>query len=456
MNERESSGWFPSAAALSCDILLLWSVFAMMSFSEGGTILRLPSIFLWLGAALPCWALFRLFAARPRTVPALLLAGAVSLGLQLFVLFHWGARVSGAAAVLLALSAAGAAAHGWGLVFFPIRPSQTTLYLEFGALFFVYFLLFQSIWQPEPLQALPIFLTVVLSFLSLVCQRLSGGHRQSRGGRFSGVLSVLWVLLLLGGLSAGFLFFFSRAAGQGLMAVFRALFGAVSAVWNGITGFLLYLISLIPDSKTGGGISPGQAPLWEPPQRAAEEASALPPVVGYLILGAVVFFLIAIALKWLWSIRSVRIGGRRVPAASKVTRSKSRFWHGLGLWLARVLRGLAHRWRSFLLRDTPAGALYWLERHGRFHRLGRGRGETARRYLERLSFVAARQSRSDLAAPLLRLADWLDRACFGSGTFPAALSQRQLRDLRHGMKQVMREEHSRRILSFFHKKEAGA
>ena len=443
--EEESLGWFPSAAALCCDVFLLWTLFLMVTM-VGDDPLGLPSALVWAGALLAAWTLFRAFAAKPRTIPVLIGAGALAAGGQLAAVLLWGPSLTGGARLILAVAALLAAAHGGWLVFHPIRPSQTNLYLDAGALFLIYLLVIQNTWGASPEQLLPVFLVVVLSFLSLVCQRLSGGRRQVGGGGLLGAVSILWVLLVVGGLAIAFLLLFSESAGQGLVVFLSFVMKVIETVWQGFVSVLTFLLSLLPQAAPDGDLSS----IWDVPQagmpeEVPQEVYDLPDIVGYLVWGTFGALLVLAALRWLWQMRRVRISGRTAPPAPKIKRSRGHFLRGLAQALGRLGRALALTWRSFRLRNTPAGALAWLERRGRLHGLSRRKGETFRQYLERLAKAASGQEKPETAAALLYLAGWLELSCYSGTQPPAPPSPEKLRDLRRSMKQVMRGHQARSL-----------
>ena len=429
--EAGGRGWIPSAAAVCCDVLLLRSLLLFLALlDQEGRVQRLPSAALWAAAALVTWGLFRAFAAKPRALPALVLAGAAGVGAQLWVVLAWGgAQMSGVYALLLGAAVMAGALHGGWMIFHPVNAVQTGLYLDAGALLFLYFLAVPAPWEGDP-YLLHLLLAAAVSLLSLAWQRLSGGRMGARGGGLLGVLSILWGAALAAAFAAVFLIFFSEAAGRGLVALLDALERGVDLLLGALGAVISFLLSLLPQGAGGSG-SPylDQAQGAAPPAAAPEEVVEVSPILGMIFFGAMAALLVWAALRWLWRMRRVRVGGRAGAQAPVLRRSRGKLLHGLGLRLREMGRALGLLWRGVLLRNTPAGTLAWLERRGRLRGLGRRRGETIRAYLDRLARWAQGQERPEAAQGLRRLADWLDRSCYSPAP-PPPPSREELRRLR--------------------------
>ena len=423
--------WIPTAAAVLCDALLLRSCFLFVSLlDQEGAVVRLPSVLPWAAASLAVWGLWRLFTLRPRAVPALLLAGTAGAAAQLWAVLSWGGgELSGPYPLLLGLLVLAGAFHGGWLLFHPVGDFQTSLYLDFGALLFLYFLLVPSPWPEDPL-LLHLLLVMGVSLLSLAYQRLSGGRKGARGGGLLGVLAILWGAALAVGAAAVFLIFFSESAGQALVAILSAVEAVIEAALDGVGAVLSFLLSLLPEGEAGGSpyLDPVEiaGPGAELPPEEAGEGSA---ILGAIFLGGGALLVLWAAGSLLWRLRKVRLGGRAPGAGPALRRSRGDFLLGVKLWLRETGRSLRLRWLCFIRRDTPAGTLAWLERWGWLRGMGRRRGETIRSYLERLAAAGEERGDPESAAGLRRLAGWLELRCYSPDP-PPPPSKEELRALR--------------------------
>ena len=187
-------------------------------------------------------------------------------------------------------------------------------------------------------------------------------------------------------------------------------------MWGAFDRFFHWLASLFP--------APDVGPV-QPPEQIGETGGAgtdLTPVqvdpgllwaLGIALAAAVL--LLAVVLL----VRARRVRLRRAAAPRRGSRAAAvRAEGALRRRLDELLFRLRFRLAFALRRSSPTGLLVWLERWGARHHAPRGRGETYRAYLGRLSALPGPAEDGALPPALKALADCLDGQYFAGRRTP--------------------------------------
>ena len=262
------------------------------------------------------------------------------------------------------------------------------------------------------------FLAGVLGNLAcLLALRTFGGNREVvYGSLIRGGLLSLGLLAVIAGALVLFVRLFAGASRTALGVLLDGAAALGRGVWGAFDRFFHWLASLFP--------APDVGPV-QPPEQIGETGGAgtdLTPVqvdpgllwaLGIALAAAVL--LLAVVLL----VRARRVRLRRAAAPRRDSRAAAvRAEGALRRRLDELLFRLRFRLAFALRRSSPTGLLVWLERWGARHHAPRGRGETHRAYLGRLSALPGPAEDGALPPALKALADCLDGQYFAGRRTP--------------------------------------
>ena len=262
------------------------------------------------------------------------------------------------------------------------------------------------------------FLAGVLGNLAcLLALRTFGGNREVvYGSLIRGGLLSLGLLAVIAGALVLFVRLFAGASRTALGVLLDGAAALGRGVWGAFDRFFHWLASLFP--------APDVGPV-QPPEQIGETGGAgtdLTPVqvdpgllwaLGIALAAAVL--LLAVVLL----VRARRVRLRRAAAPRRGSRAAAvRAEGALRRRLDELLFRLRFRLAFALRRSSPTGLLVWLERWGARHHAPRGRGETHRAYLGRLSALPGPAEDGALPPALKALADCLDGQYFAGRRTP--------------------------------------
>ncbi len=399
--EKKSAGVFAAAVSLCADIVMLATLYWIFSYSEFNRVID-PGLALWLCFALAEFIAIRLFLRKERqidhaaglcagiyviqcVVTLLLIPKLPTLMSTLFALLFWG--VTAAFAFLRAKDG--------------IQPEKITLHFEGLILLGVCFLLVVQTTGISLNYILAYLPAIVLCLAALLAARTSGSE-QNQGSAWRGAVIVAGLVLLMGMLIGIFLLFASAPMGDIVAVIIGALWSALRWLGGMLNRFITWLLSLFPppeaDSLEGDGLS------TESPA-TGDMAIPLPENLPLYLLIAVIAVAVIAVIIWLilhrgtkTRVSRVSAGGPRRGRVKKTARSRS------------LLNRIAFFFKYITHRSTPEGWLIRCERWAARHRKGRGKGETPRAFLTRLSLAG-----EEAQSALLALADTLDERFYGAG-----------------------------------------
>jgi len=415
MAEKHTLSSAAMQLAIACDLCTL-TFFPVMS--RGLTLSRYP--FVLLPFSLLVYFADRLFLRRERPLAALIGLNALLAAAFAAAVFFFDRPegLSGSASLLfftlfLAVSA--------GL--FSLSPPSLHMQivtLDLTASLVLIFTGCLSVLNLSFLWALPACAGCVSALIGVVSRRVSRrlGHRD-------------WSILLLvfSALSA-LLFllvrFAAAPAGQGFLALWKALVRAVKFLLLLFWKAFVFLLSFMPEPEGGSSALPSPPEMLVP----AEAELGGSPFVAVLMLCLLAAAAVVMVCILLAKLGKLRIGGRSAaPNANSPRREKLSLWRAL----RRLLSDWKHRIRIRLFlwkhRNTPEGLFYTLVRRFRVGPWHKKDGETPREFLSRLRAGAGEDAA--LTAALDELIPAVDAALFSPSharkPFPhAALIRRKI------------------------------
>lgn len=393
--------------ALACCLVTLTYIFTLNDGTPGT---YYPQVLLAYAPLL--YGINRLFLRHERSLlTVVVLNGALWTALTVSVcVLEW---TSGATALITAAAfALCVTVRGACLAVEGIRLRSLILTLDLTSLLLVVFIAYLSACGKSVLWAIPIAAGFAASVLGMIANRMGrplGGREWGLiGGAF--LLITLAVLLLVGVAAA--------PVGQGLVALWSLLLRAGRLLLKLAGQFLLFLLSLLPDSKYDTPEA-----LFPMPEIVEQETPDPENPVILLILFVLLALLLAAFLVWcLRQLSRLRIGGtRRRVAASRHGRSRPSLWSALKQLFAARLRQL--RMLRFLRRhrDQPAGLYFILVRRCRMGPWHKRPGETPREFLTRLQSCAREDPQLEQA--LRALIPLVDQALYAPSSSPASVPQ---------------------------------
>ena len=383
---------------------------------RGGPTPRLAVVPLFLLGALLFLAA-RLLLERGAAVPVLAAVSAALTGAGLAAVLRLSVLPGAAAdifAVFLVLAAAGIALY---TAFQPVTVPRLLVQSDVLALCALWACLLEAAGALTAGDLLPFLAGVLGNLACLLALRTFGGNREVvYGSLIRGGLLSLGLLAVIAGALVLFVRLFAGASRTALGVLLDGAAALGRGVWGAFDRFFQWLASLFP--------APDVGPV-QPPEQIGGGGGAdsdLTPVqvdpgllwaLGIALAAAVL--LLAVVLL----VRARRVRLRRAAAPRRGSRAAAvRAEGALRRRLDELLFRLRFRLAFALRRSSPTGLLVWLERWGARHHAPRGRGETYRAYLGRLSALPGPAEDGALPPALKALADCLDGQYFAGRRTP--------------------------------------
>ena len=359
----------------------------------------------------------RLLLERGAAVPVLAAVSAALTGAGLAAVLRLSflpGPASAAFAVFLVLAAAGIALY---TAFQPVTVPRLLVQSDVLALCALWACLLEAAGALTAGDLLPFLAGVLGNLACLLALRTFGGNWEVvYGSLIRGGLLSLGLLAVIAGALVLFVRLFAGASRTALGVLLDGAAALGRGVWGAFDRFFQWLASLFP--------APDVGPV-QPPEQIGGGGGAdsdLTPVqvdpgllwaLGIALAAAVL--LLAVVLL----VRARRVRLRRAAAPRRGSRAAAvRAEGALRRRLDELLFRLRFRLAFALRRSSPTGLLVWLERWGARHHAPRGRGETYRAYLGRLSALPGPAEDGALPPALKALADCLDGQYFAGRRTP--------------------------------------
>ena len=359
----------------------------------------------------------RLLLERGVAVPVLAVTAVLLTGVGLAAVVRLSflpGPASAAFAVFLVLASAGISLYA---VFQPVTVSRLLVQSDVLTLCTLWACLLEAAGSLTAGDLLPFLAGVLGNLACLLALRTFGGNREVvYGSLIRGGLLSLGLLAVIAGALVLFVRLFAGASRTALGVLLDGAAALGRGVWGAFDRFFHWLASLFP--------APDVGPV-QPPEQIGETGGAgtdLTPVqvdpgllwaLGIALAAAVL--LLAVVLL----VRARRVRLRRAAAPRRDSRAAAvRAEGALRRRLDELLFRLRFRLAFALRRSSPTGLLVWLERWGARHHAPRGRGETYRAYLGRLSALPGPAEDGALPPALKALADCLDGQYFAGRRTP--------------------------------------
>jgi len=397
------ASWFCRTAVLLCNVAAMSFLYGVTSFKETGNI-QIPGLYIWIACIIACSFVLSLLSGKERSVRLLIAVNAVFFVIQCILSFVFISGYATVEGVLFSILF-------WLLSYYRcysmvkngVKQEQSADGFDLSVVILLLSIACGTMsTMGRNVMYLPA-IAAVLSLAGLICARASGGRERGDGRVISGSSLVVFAVLVIAGGAVGLIVLLAEPLRNGIKAVLSALLTAVKWVAETLTSLL---VRALPESDRGDALL-GDLGAGTGGEGAASdyffEVDWIPRFIVIAIIAAVVIFVV---------VRFV-LGGKRGHlgtfgrASVKKTYRKSRT-------LREVFSAFSARVRYFfdtiLHRNTARGLFAWLLKRGRAVRMPRGKGETPRAYLMRISEVYP-QNRE----PLHRLADILDEEFFSDG-----------------------------------------
>lgn len=398
--EKKNAGVFAAAVSLVSDIVMLATLYWIFSYTEFDRVID-PGLPLWLCFALAEFIAIRLFLRKERqidhaaalcvgiyviqcVVTLLLIPKLPSLMSSLFALLFWGVT-----AIFAFLRAKDGVAQ-----------EKITLRFEGLILLGVCFLLIVQITGISANYILVYLPAIVLCLAALLTSRTAGSE-QNQGSAWRGAVIIAGLIILMAALIGIFLLFASAPIGDIAAAVIGALWSALRWLGGMLNRFMTWLLSLLPTPEPVP--MEGEAMEGTSATNDGMDMPVLENMPLYLLIGIIAAAIIGVVV-WLILHRGAKARvSRAAVGGQRRSRPKARASRALLDRITFFLKYIAHR-------STPEGWLIRCERWAARHRKGRGKGETPRAFLTRLSLTD-----EEAQSALLALADTLDERFYGAG-----------------------------------------
>ena len=359
----------------------------------------------------------RLLLERGAAVPVLAAVSAALTGAGLAAVLRLSVLPGAAAdifAVFLVLAAAGIALY---TAFQPVTVPRLLVQSDVLALCALWACLLEAAGALTAGDLLPFLAGVLGNLACLLALRTFGGNREVvYGSLIRGGLLSLGLLAVIAGALVLFVRLFAGASRTALGVLLDGAAALGRGVWGAFDRFFQWLASLFP--------APDVGPV-QPPEQIGGGGGADSDLTPVQVDPGLLWALgIALAAADLWLavvllVRARRVRLRRAAAPRRGSRAAAvRAEGALRRRLDELLFRLRFRLAFALRRSSPTGLLVWLERWGARHHAPRGRGETYRAYLGRLSALPGPAEDGALPPALKALADCLDGQYFAGRRTP--------------------------------------
>ena len=291
---------------------------------------------------------------------------------------------------------------GW-LALNPIGLPGALVYVDASIVTLVIFTAYTAFSGVELIWNIPALCGFAAAILSVTACRggehLSGKSLVLLAGAFGAIFLVMWLLV---GVAAA-------PAGEGLVALWNLVTGAVQFVLDLAYRLLMAIVSLFPDPEPSTGV-----PLWDASGNfALEEQSAGEgnPIVALVMIVLQVAALVVLAIWVLAQMGKIKLGKKPVGAPKPSEgRERPSLWRGLRTLVASWAEFVRLRLFLWKNRRTPKGLYFFLVHRCRMGPWHKRPGETPREFLLRLAQSA--QDQPELAAALEELARDVDEALY--------------------------------------------
>ena len=372
---------------------------------------------------------------------SLLLILDILLGAACFALFWTGLTITPempvtrlAFTVLFLLSLGAALYIAWD----PVRSGTVIGCFDWMVVLLIVYLAMQKqnlTLLPVQVPALCAF-AMALSFVTMIRIRLdrTGASGASVGNAGAGriLFAVLIVLIagaavLIAFAASGMLHGLSTAVWAAASAAGSAALLLIGQLYRLLEAAVLWLLQWLPGGEIEGDGS--ETAAAEETSASAEMAAGAVPMWFYVLIAVLAAALVLFLLYRLRRIRmDKRTGTQREADAVRTGGLKQ----ALLLWIAAVRARVTLMMHYRRKKKTPAGMLFWCERHFR-RSCPRRAGESGEAYLRRLADAPAGEA---AAEPLRELADRIERAFYAPEGADAAAGDpdlyRRLRAARTG------------------------
>lgn len=415
-----------SLASLLANVTALHTIFSLFAFRGTGQS-DLSGLVIWCIVLTSTYGGLRVLLRRERALRTVLLWDLAGLAILCAAIWLWGIRYPSLLSWLCILLL-------WAISFFrcyeqilhPIPAEQFMVTFETTALALAVAVLCTSAQVLPGEVAAPPAVGTFLSLVALANYRAGSGPAQSRQkGWIQGHFLLAAILLFIGAVGVFCALLVSGYASQVLTWVTNKLSRAGMTVLNGLGSVLQWLISCFPASEMEelsipeiGGVA----------QSDATGGSVSSDAVLYLMIGVVLLASITAVVVVLWkggqhiSLRQPQRTGRIIKKYSLLY-ALSQTLHHIQEWARFQLSYLAQR-------NTPAGALVWMEHQLKQQHMARKEGETCHAFLLRV-----KTNWPNCSEALDELARCLDRYYFGDGYH--TWTAEKTRALRHSMRRCI-------------------
>jgi len=428
--------WYPGLVSVVRAIACWCSAFWLFSMVENGVGPRGIALGPYLLFGLLCFLLFGWFMRKPRSLPLLVGVGTAASAVGCVVLLWRFGDLSGFAAyfigVVSVISVVVLCVHIW---LEPPAAAKSISALEGTAMFFIFFLWAQMIFELSFWYSVPLLAATLLSMTVVIYQRISTVSGTDRS-RLRGIAIVLVMLAVIVALLLLFVSFGAQPLGEGVLLLYQSVVYCLKQLMRFIEWVFLWLATLFPAEE-------GEL-MAEPPAEiilteTLPEETLLPPwvvvllgIVGICIVAAVIVFL-------LYQLRKVRVGGRTMQYTQAVVERKRL---PFGRWLRRLLALLRDRAGLLIaqltMRGSPQELYLYLKRAGRRLDCRQNPGETPCAFVRRAARVTAEDAEAELPLALEELAAALGM-CLYAPKAPPPLPKETVRCIRRSFRRALRK-----------------
>lgn len=416
---KEKVHIFTGAVEIMTGITLMHVILMSISFfgRSGGTRLNFP---LWLALGLACFLINRLLLRTPRSIPFMASMNVFFFAVSLFLLLHFPHLINGVLCyIIIVVFTIITVSRAYYLAYKPIVLAKHLMH--FDTLVMIIFWLFLSQSGSDLMPIGDNLLILLILFVSIISNVVLRSAENDVGSLICGspILGSLLSLGMIAGIGA-IIFALTRLLASGsktaVAAILSGFLAVVSALWDMIDRFFMWLLSLVTLREVEIDIEPEAAASAFTSDELVKVDIPLDTI--YKILAVSGALILALAIFLVIRNRKLKIG---LPQTSRVgvpSPRRSRLSGGLKRRFDSFISRLRFAFLSFRYRNTPPGVLIRLEKHGRKTGAPRLNGESFREYLGRLSPDSL----------LLPLADALDALYYGGA--PAASFKSDCRSIR--------------------------
>jgi len=428
--------WYPGLVSVVRAVLCWCSAFWLFSMTENRTEPTGIAIGAYLAFGLLCFLFFTWFLKKPRSLPLLVGSGAVASIAGCVVLLWRFADFNGFAAhfigVVSVISVVVLSVRCW---LEPPAAAKSISALEGTAMFFIFFLWAQMIFELSFWYSVPLLAATLLSMTVVVYQRISTVSGADRS-RLRGIVIVVVMLAVIVAVLLLFVSFGAQPLGQGVLLLYQSVIYCLKQLMRLIEWFFLWLSTLFPDAE-------GELMAEPPPEiiltDGIPEEAQLPPWV-LILLGTVGICLVIGAIVYvLYQLRKVRMGGRTAQRTEAVVERKKL---PFGRWLRRLLKLLRDRLSLLMaqltMRGSPQELYLYLKRAGRRLDCRQLPGETPCAFVRRAARVTAEGAEEALPLALEELATALG-VCLSAPKSPPPLPKEMVRCIRRSFRRALRK-----------------